>query len=151
MIIVCTSDSHGRLDILENIKNRHPRADLYIDAGDSERYDFELDPYLTVKGNCDYKIETKYRIFNIEGIKIYVFHGDHTLLSLENLSMIAKKNSCDMIIHGHTHKSHYSFFNGVHILCPGSVALPRTREGCTYALIHIKDKEVEVEIQKVNK
>lgn len=150
MKIVCTSDSHGRLDILENIKNRHPNADLYIDAGDSERFDFELDPFLTVRGNCDNKIETKYRTFRIGDIKIYLFHGDKTLLSLDSLSQMAKLNGCDMIIHGHTHKSHYSFFNDIHILCPGSVALPRTREGCTYALIHINGKDVQVEIMKVN-
>lgn len=150
MVIVCTSDSHGKLEILSKLKEKYPHADLYIDAGDSERYDFELDPFLTVKGNCDYKIETKYRIFNLDGIKIYLFHGDKALLSLENLSSMAKTYGCDMIIHGHTHKAHYSFFNGVHILCPGSVSLPRTRLGCTYALIHIKNKEVKVEILKVD-
>lgn len=151
MQIICTSDSHGRLEILEKIKNLHPRADLYLDAGDSERYDFELEPYLTVKGNCDYKIETKYRILQVEDIKIYIFHGDRALLSLEALSQMAKLNGCQMIIHGHTHKCHYSYFNDVHILCPGSVALPRSRDGCTYAIIKVNGKEVEVEILKVNK
>lgn len=151
MQIICTSDSHGRLDILEKIKELHSRADLYLDAGDSERYDFELEPYLTVKGNCDNKIETKYRIVQVEDIKIYIFHGDRALLSLDALSHMAKLNGCQMIIHGHTHKSHYSFFNDVHILCPGSVALPRSREGCTYAIIKINGNDVEVEILKVNK
>ena len=151
MQVVCTSDSHGRLDILDKIRKLHPNADLYIDAGDSERYDFELDPFITVKGNCDYKIETKFRTFQVDDVKIYLFHGDRALLSLEALSTLAKANNCNMIIHGHTHRSHYSFFDGVHILCPGSVALPRTREGATYALIKIKGKKVDVEIAKVNK
>lgn len=149
MLVVCTSDSHGKIDILDRIKEQYPKANLYIDAGDSERYEFELEPFITVKGNCDYKIETKFRTFQIDDIRIYLFHGDRALLSLESLSELAKANNCNMIIHGHTHRSHYSFYNDVHIICPGSVALPRSGQGATFALIKIKGSKVDVEFEKV--
>lgn len=118
MEIVCTSDSHGRIDILEKIHSLHPNADLFLDAGDSERSEQELLPFLSVKGNCDYKIDLKYRIVDADNLRIYLFHGDRALLSLDALSGLAKKNNCNMIIHGHTHTPHYSFYNDVHVLCP---------------------------------
>ena len=152
MKIVCTSDSHNRLDVLQRIVEIHPNADMYLDAGDSQRKEFELDPFITVRGNCDYDndVSARYRILIAKDIKIYLFHGDRALLSLDALSNTAKNNGCQMIIHGHTHVPHYSFHEGVHILCPGSVSLPRTRMGRTYALIDIDGNNVDVKITKVN-
>jgi len=149
MVIVCTSDSHGRLDVLKKIAEKHPNASLYLDAGDSECYEAELEPFLSVKGNCDYKIDAKFRIIDIDQLKIFLFHGDRALLSIEGLYQKAMQAKCNMIIHGHTHIPHYSFYNGVHILCPGSVSLPRTKDGCTYALIKLEDNDVKVEFVKV--
>lgn len=149
MLIVCTSDAHNRLDLLEKIYQKHPNANLYLDAGDTERHDFEIEPFLSVKGNCDYYINNKYRIVEAEDLRIYVFHGDRSLLSLEALAQTAKNNNCNFIIHGHTHVPHYSVYNGVHILCPGSITIPRSRDGTTYALITIHKQDVHVEFLKV--
>lgn len=151
MLIVCTSDSHNRIDVLERIKDQYPNADMYLDAGDSQRNEAELDPFITVKGNCDYDndVSARYRILKAGEINIFLFHGDRALLSLDTLAITAKHNKCQMIIHGHTHAPHYSFHNDVHILCPGSVSLPRTRMGRTYALININNGLVDVEIVKV--
>lgn len=149
MQIVCTSDAHGKLDVLKKIYEKHPNASIYLDAGDSECYEVEIEPFLSVKGNCDYNIDTRFRIIDAEGLRIFLFHGDRALLSLEALQQKAVQAKCNMIIHGHTHMPHYSFYKGVHILCPGSVSLPRTKEGCTYALININNLDVNVEIKKV--
>lgn len=151
MLIVCTSDIHNQLEKLQSIQQLYPQADLYLDAGDSERHDFEIEPFISVKGNCDHYIENKFRIVEAEDVKIYITHGDHLMLSKEILSQIAKNNNCDMIIHGHTHVPYYVFYNGVHILCPGSIAYPRSINGATYALIKIHKKEIEVEIVKVKR
>lgn len=149
MLIVCTSDAHNRLDLLEKIHHNHPNANLYLDAGDTERHDFEIEPFISVKGNCDRYITNKYRIVEVEGFRIYIFHGDRSLLSLEALAQTAKKNECNFIIHGHTHVPHYSVYNGVHILCPGSIALPRSRDGTTYALITIHGENLDIQFLKV--
>jgi len=151
MVIIVTSDSHGKKDILKSVYEKYPKADYYLDAGDSECYEEEIEPFLTVKGNCDYKIDTRFRIVEAGDLKIFLFHGDRALLSLEALHQRAVQAHCNMIIHGHTHMPHYSFYNGVHIVCPGSVSLPRTRDGRTYAIIKVDGNEVNVEFEKVER
>ena len=53
MLAVITSDLHGRLEILRRLVIEYPDADLFLDAGDSGRKPAELDPFVSVKGNCD--------------------------------------------------------------------------------------------------
>lgn len=149
MEIICTSDSHGRIDILRKIYEKHPNADIYLDAGDSEQSENQLFPFISVMGNCDGYVDIRYRIINFKSFKLYIFHGDKALLSLEALAQRAKSHNCNIIIHGHTHTPHYSIFNNVHIICPGSVSLPRSRAGATYAIININDDELNVKIERV--
>lgn len=147
--ILVTSDSHRNIEILEELANKHPNCDYYLDAGDSERYDIELLPFLSVKGNMDYHIKTNFRIIDVDdNYKIYLFHGDKYFLSLNTLADLAKKNNCNIIIHGHIHKPYYQFHDGVHIMCPGSVSYPRSSDGATYIVLNIKNN-LEVEIHKV--
>lgn len=150
MLIVCTSDIHGQVNLQKQIASLY-NADLYLDAGDSEVSSDLLEPFLSVKGNCDHLIENKFRIIDYEGVKIYVIHGDRIFLSKEVLAQIAKNNNCNMIIHGHTHVPYYLNYDGVHILCPGSISYPRSIKGATYALIKIYNKNVEIEFMKVNR
>ena len=152
MEIVVVSDTHRNTTFIKKIIKKHPNAKYFLHAGDSECHEFELDPFLSVKGNCDYYIKNKYRIIDILGVKIYIFHGDHTLLSDDCLVGISKNNNCDIIIHGHTHIPYYSYKDNVHILCPGSITYPRSKRA-TYAVITIKidneaKKEIFVEIKE---
>lgn len=149
MKIVVTSDSHGRLETLKRI-SASEQADLYLDAGDSEREEGELHPFLTVKGNRDFLVETKYRIVDAEGVRIFLFHGDRTPLTRDYLAQLAKNNGCGIIIHGHTHVPYYTVHEGVHILCPGSVTYPRSLKGATYAVLSV-GSEIEPEIKKVKR
>jgi len=152
MIIICASDSHGHLDKLKKIYQIHPNADLYIDVGDSEKTENEILPFQSVKGNNDYFITNKFRKIEIdENIKIYITHGDKILLNRDSLLQVAKNNDCNFIIHGHTHIPHYSFYKGVHILCPGALTYSRSTSGPTYAIIKIENGKIEVEIIKVEK
>jgi hypothetical protein len=148
MLIVVTSDSHGRVDILKKIVDREPSADLYLDAGDSERQESELLPFLSVKGNRDHFLTNRYRIATLGNYRIFVFHGDRQQLSKEYLKNLAINNNCQIIIHGHTHVPFHVEVDGIHILCPGSVTYPRSLKGATYALIRLEDK-IEVELVKV--
>ncbi|HNZ50255.1 MAG TPA: YfcE family phosphodiesterase [Bacilli bacterium] len=150
MEILVTSDLHRQVDILATLMKRHPQAQLFLDAGDSERHDFELEPFVTVKGNCDFFIKNKRRIIPLGNHQIYLFHGHFFPLNPNSLAALAKKNHCDIIIHGHTHRPYYLYHQGVHILCPGSPVFPRTKLGATYALIYLTEAEVIVKIMKVN-
>ncbi len=151
MLIVCTSDVHRRLELLEKVRKEHPLADLYLDAGDSESYEFELEPFLSVKGNCDYKIKNKHRIIKLSEHSIFIFHGDGFYLSAESLAFLAKKHSCNIIIHGHTHIPYTTIYDGVYILNPGSLSSPRSTSGRTYALIKIEKQNIEIEIVGLDK
>ncbi|MGD9604884.1 MAG: YfcE family phosphodiesterase [Bacilli bacterium] len=145
-----TSDIHRQTDILKKIMEKHQQAKLFLDAGDSERHDFDLEPFISVKGNCDFFIKNKFRIISVLNHRIYLFHGHFFPLNPDSLISLAKENSCDIIIHGHTHKPYYIFHQGVHVLCPGSPSFPRDQMGATYALITISELEVIVKIMKVN-
>lgn len=148
MKIVVTSDCHGRVDILKRIATREKDAYLYLDAGDSEREERELLPFLSVKGNRDHLITNRFRIVNAEDTRIFIFHGNRSSLNKEHLASLARNNDCKIIIHGHTHVPYHVEHEGIHILCPGSVAFPRSFKGTTYAVIKLGPK-IEVEFKKV--
>ncbi|MDD3107491.1 MAG: YfcE family phosphodiesterase [Bacilli bacterium] len=150
MDILVVSDIHRQTDILSNLMKRHWQAQLFLDAGDSERHEIDLDPFLSVRGNCDFFIKPKYRVIPVLNHQIYLFHGNSFPLNTTSLKNLAVANQCDIIIHGHTHKPYYIYEQGVHILCPGSVTFPRTDVGATYALISIDEEKVDVKIMKVN-
>lgn len=147
MKIVVVSDSHGMTSFLDKIPMIHPDARMYLHAGDSEMHDFELGQFETVKGNCDYYIENKYKFIDLYGVKIFMFHGDHTSLDLNVLVGIAKNKGANIIIHGHTHIPYYNYVDGVHVLCPGSLAYPRVTRA-TYAVITFTNpSDIKVEIK----
>lgn len=149
MKIVVTSDSHGRVEILKRIAASE-KADLYLDAGDSEREERELPPFLSVRGNRDHLITNRYRIVTAGGMRIFLFHGNRSPLDRDYLARLAKNNDCQIIIHGHTHVPRHAVHDGIHILCPGSVAFPRSLKRTTYAVISL-GPEIEVEFKKVRR
>lgn len=150
MKIIVTSDSHGNLEILKKIASDNPCADLYIDAGDSCKRKEELFPFESVKGNCDLFIKNNYRIDSVSGISIYTTHGNGLFFSNNGLAKTAKNFGCQIAIHGHTHIPEVVEIDGVLIICPGSVSIPRSSCGKTYAIIIIdENKKIDVKINKV--
>lgn len=150
MTIVVTSDCHGHKEVLKEISRIHPDADFYLDAGDSECMESELDPFITVRGNCDRYIKQKSRIINAGILHIYLFHGNQIPLSLESLSKLATANNCQLLIHGHTHIPISISHNGVQIVCPGSVSYPRSEKGRTYCVIRTDDHRItDIDFYKV--
>jgi len=126
MIIVIVSDTHNDIGFISNIVKMYPNAVKYIHAGDSCLYEFQLDPFISVKGNCDYYIKNRIRIIEVKDLKILLLHGEyHPLDNGYILASLAKENGCNIIVHGHTHRAKYEFVDGVHIICPGSPVVPR--------------------------
>ena len=54
MKFVVVSDSHGRNDILNVIREKHPDAGLFIHCGDLEDDPMFYPGYIVVRGNNDY-------------------------------------------------------------------------------------------------
>lgn len=150
MKVIVTSDSHGKIDILKEISIKYPDANLFIDAGDSERRTEEISPFLTVRGNCDLLIKNNYRVDTINGVSIYTTHGNTLFFNDKYLAMMATKYSCKIAIHGHTHIPKVTYVDGVHILCPGSVSRPRGGSKPSYAVITFNNEfDISIEIKEI--
>ena len=147
--VLIVSDNHGNKEVLEQLLLKHPDCSLYLHAGDSEDFQSNLYPYLSVKGNNDYYIENLYRIVKIENHSIYMVHGHRNFLSDDVMSACAKNNGCDIYVHGHIHRPYYKYYNGVHIMCPGSLRYPRSTKGETYIIMNIDENKVDVEIKSL--
>ncbi len=148
MIVV--SDSHGNASILKDIVHRYPTADLYLHLGDSEESPQMLYPFVSVKGNNDYLIEEEVKIITFEPLKIFMTHGHRMYLSKENMVAKARLNHCNAFFYGHTHVPFYEYYEGVHLLNPGSLSYPRSSYGTTYAIVDIdKNQQVKVKIKSI--
>ena len=149
--IIIVSDSHGNDKALKDIILAHPNADAYLHLGDSETFEENIYPFITIKGNNDYYIVNEYRILHIGPLNIYMTHGHKMYLDKENIVSKARKNNCNMFLFGHTHKPFYELYKGIYIINPGSLAYPRSTMGETFAIVTIKDdNSIDVEFQKYN-
>lgn len=148
--IIVVSDSHGNDEILRHIVSKHPNAIAYLHLGDSQDYESNLYPFITVKGNNDYFISKEHRIIKIENLMIFMVHGHKMYLSKENMVVKAKEKQCNIFLFGHTHRPFYEFVDGVHLLNPGALSYSRSQVGETYAIININnDNKIEVNFEIV--
>ena len=95
MEIVVVSDTHRSTGFIETLVNRHPNAKAYLHAGDSELQAFEIEPFVSVKGNCDYYIDNIYRIIELNDVRIFMFHGDRFNLDDASLVKLCKDYNCN--------------------------------------------------------
>lgn len=137
--IIVISDTHGRQDVVLDILQKYPHAEAYIHCGDSEESSQELFPFITVKGNNDFCVDNLTSIVQINQFKAFVTHGHKMFLFKDSMVAKAKQNHCNFFIHGHTHRPYYELIDGVHLLCPGALAYPRSALGETFAIISSKD------------
>ncbi len=136
--IVIVSDTHGRTGFVDYLQKKHPKAYMYLHAGDSCVDPFELYPFETVKGNCDYLVKNQVKQVMVCGLSILMFHGDKFMLDREMFIYYANNYHANIIIHGHTHIPYYEKNGNVHIICPGSLYLPRVTKA-TYAVLSFDD------------
>lgn len=148
--VLLISDNHRNWDIVEKII-KNEKYDYSIHLGDAEvseqKISLAFDKY--VAGNHDdYRIT--WDAFEINGMKIVITHGH--ILGMSFFSpkggyvKFAKTHGADILIHGHTHVPDYECIDGVHIICPGSVAHGRSGAGNTYGVLTINDnKSISVE------
>ena len=140
MQIIVVSDNHQDKDVLKKVLDDNPNVSLYLHLGDSEMFDYELSPFITVKGNNDYYIDIDHRIVDLGMYKAYMCHGHKMYLNEENMLNKALANNCKFFLFGHIHRPFIKEINGIYLLCPGSLNYPRSQEGCTYMKIHIDEK-----------
>ena len=144
--ILVVSDTHRRLENLKKAVARQKDIDLLLHLGDVEG---QLEmirklvscPVHCVRGNCDYDFTLpQEKDIEIEGHHIFMSHGHlHGVgFSTESLLAAAKRRGADIALFGHTHVPYLAREDGVTLLNPGSISLPRqANRAYTYALIEI--------------
>lgn len=141
MKIVIVSDSHGNKEVLEKVVLMNQNADLFLHAGDSGLSVFELHPFISVRGNCDYDhnllndliVATPYG-------KLYLIHGHQSPLSIKYKM---EEENIKILVTGHTHIKRSELIDGIYLFNPGSICLPRDSSDGSYLILEISDKDVK--------
>ena len=126
MKILITSDTHGRLDRIEQVRQKHRDIDYHIDAGDLGINPHHLERFhiITVKGNNDFFSTAPYeRVLDFTTLKIYLTHGhkEHVKFGYGRLIQKAEAVGADLVVFGHTHQTFYKQENKMIIINPGAI------------------------------
>ena len=140
MKIVVASDNHGDSDVLKRIVLANQDASLFLHLGDSQMFDYEISPFIGVKGNCDYGKDYPMELYlDTPYGKLYLHHGN--FLYGVTPELIKIKN-CKIFLYGHIHRKRIQKFNDTYVVCPGSTSLPRGNDSASYLIIEF-DKNNE--------
>ncbi|MBR4626184.1 MAG: metallophosphoesterase [Ruminococcus sp.] len=160
MRIIVISDSHGNFQNLEKVIMKNTDAQWIFHLGDGE---LELDRFVIahpilapkiihVAGNCDYDSLSP-EIFTLPAIehKIFAAHGHKYGVagSLDRIKKAALENGCDIILYGHTHERFMTYEDGLWIMNPGSIAIPRDGQNPSFGNIDISEYGVLMNIADV--
>jgi len=133
MKILVVSDTHGMNGNLARAFDRVRPIDMLIHLGDSicnidlikEIVDCQI---RIVSGNGD--VYFKYPdedVFNIGRYKVFITHGHrHSVyMHLDTIKRAARKRGADILMFGHTHKPMVEYDDGLYVVNPGSLTIPR--------------------------
>lgn len=158
MRIIVFSDSHGSFSSLDSVIEKNLSADIFIHLGDGER---EISRILNkypdinfhhIRGNCDFSgIAPTMEIIGVLSHKIIAVHGNlHDVkLGTSGIISLAKKNHADIALFGHTHQRFSSYEEGIYILNPGSISIPRDGNKPSYGFIDITTAGIVTNIVNV--
>ena len=157
MKILILSDTHGNFLAVKRVLIAQDDADMVIHLGDGEgemNAMLRMFPELPEKlhyicGNCDSGVVvpgTKQEdIIDLPyGHRILAAHG-HSYLrrgSFDYMLEDARRLGCDIVLYGHTHYRHNTYQDGLYIINPGSLTLPRDGKPPCYAVISISEKGI---------
>ena len=156
MKILVVSDNHGDSDILNELYMKYEDSiDLFVHCGDSElsNADTIWGVYHTVGGNMDFYDFKDSDVISTEEGNIVVAHGH--LLNVHHsdaeLIQLAKQNDAQLVCYGHTHVMDWHETDGINVLNPGSVRLPRGQYPFpSYAVVEWKDNQLAVQFYQRN-
>lgn len=138
MKIVVISDNHGDFDVINRIVTANPNADLYLHCGDSQMFEYEIYPFISVKGNNDFgKKYPQELYFDTPYGKLYMCHGNFLFGITPPL---VEKKDCKIFLYGHIHRRRLQKFNDTYVVCPGSTSYPRGNDEPSYLVIEFNNK-----------
>ncbi|MHC9536464.1 metallophosphoesterase [Dellaglioa sp. BT-FLS60] len=153
MKCLVVSDSHGDRDILESIlAHNQNQVDAFFHCGDSELEadDTLFNEFNAVIGNMDFDMNFPKELVKVVNDEtIYVSHGHLTGVKtgLLTLKLKAQAKHAKFAFFGHTHELGCEMADGMLLLNPGSISLPRGKYrdlGGTYAIVETNKKVIHV-------
>lgn len=134
--ILIVSDTHGYSRHLEDVLKKAGPLDLVIHLGDSsgeERLIPKLAscPFELVAGNNGYGNFPRGKVITIEKYRILLTHGHlyRVNYTYRELAQEARRQNCQIAMCGHTHIPALEEYEGITIVNPGSLSLPRQAGG----------------------
>lgn len=133
MKILLVSDTHRRLERLEELMGRLGKIDAIFHMGDSEQNPKIIEemagcPLYIVAGNCDYNSHLPGQLMvSLGGHNFFITHGHRygVDFSLENLKQEALRQGADVACFGHTHRPVIEYGEEITVVNPGSLTQPR--------------------------
>ncbi|MGG6313064.1 phosphodiesterase [Paenibacillus macerans] len=119
---------------------RNPLPEGYDPKRVAETLNRHKQCIVAVRGNCDAEVDqmllefpmmADYAMIFAEGRRIYATHGHG--FNIDQLPPLTDK---DVFIQGHTHIPVADHKNGVFVLNPGSIALPKENYPNSYGILH---------------
>ena len=133
-----------RILLLGDILYHGPRNDLPKEYAPKEVISMLnplSDSIICVRGNCDGEVDdmvldfpvlAEYAILSDNSLGsniIFATHGHHF-----NATKLPKLKSGDILLHGHTHISTFENVNGIFVINPGSVSIPKESSENSYII-----------------
>lgn len=145
--IVC-SDNHGRIPVLQKIREKYANIPTKIHCGDIELPNAYMEGFYAVSGNNDFFYHyPDHLIVELDDLRIYVTHGDEYFRDRkEKLRKKAINNHCQVICYGHTHIFDVEEMDGVLLINPGSLSY--NRDGSDPSYVYVKYENGEFELEK---
>ncbi|BFO96407.1 metallophosphoesterase [Mycoplasmoides pneumoniae] len=146
--VLVLSDTHGYNDRWLAVMKLH-NPDVVIHAGDHLTTKKFMDQNATfwVAGNHDV-VGEEIQMFELEGIQFVLMHGHqaprHDLKQWYKMLVDqAKSYLCDVLIVGHSHIEHYETIDGIQVINPGSLEIPRNpRKLPTYCNLNLSQGRI---------
>lgn len=158
--ILVMSDTHRQYYGVNLLAEKLPKPDYIIHLGDVEADQVYIQavfgcPVEMVAGNNDYFSTLPYEFMIHEGNhQILLTHGHthHVHSGTAGLVNVARSKKADTVIYGHTHVPKVDFVDGITIINPGSLSLPRQeRRLPTYIIMRVfDDGEIDYHVEELD-
>ena len=155
MKIIVLSDSHGNTQaLIDAVFDESPQLILHL--GDYERdcdkvrKVYPTIALRTVRGNGDFRgREPDYDEFVVQDKRIFMTHGHlyGVKTGLDSVMNAGFLRRADILLFGHTHIPFDAFYDGMHIVNPGSIAF----RAQTYAVLEIEHGVIRCRITGLGK
>lgn len=139
--VIAFSDSHSA-PLPDKLLSVAKESDAVFFLGDGASSLNELlfhKELYAVDGNCDLPCFGKEKIVELDGVRILLTHGHlHSVKrDLLPLALYAKEKNCSAVFYGHTHTPSIDEYDGVTLICTGSISFPiSSQPSYAYAVTH---------------